>query len=243
MATSILSMVQDVCRRNSLSVPSSIVGTTDDQNISYIGIVNKALEDMTERFDWTALTREATFLTLATESQGTLESLGSGPTSITDMRSIIPETLFDRTLRLPLYGPVTASEWQALKSVPNTGPFYKFRIREDEFLMNPVPAAGHTVAFEYVSRFAARAADASLKEYYTADSDTILVNERAFKAYFEWMWKAAKGLDYAEDFRRAEELCLNARSRDGVKRSYDMGNPDLTLKPGVFVPAGNWMQP
>lgn len=238
MAT-ILSMIQDVCRRNGLPVPPAIQGTQDAQTQQYISVVNECLEDIVNRFDWQALRKQATFITVAGESQGPIDALAP-----IGFKSIVNETLYDRSLRLPLFGPLSDAQWAALKALPNSGPNYQYRIRGNELLSVPDAAAGHTWAFEYVSNWAVfDAASGSTKQFYTADSDTIILNEACFKACFEWSWKAHKGLDYAEAFKRYEEFVVDARSKDTTPPRVNASNVGTSIRPGIWVPAGNWMQP
>jgi hypothetical protein len=237
MAT-ILSMIQDVCRRNGLSVPSAIQGSQDAQNVQYIGVVNECLEDMRQRFTWQATTLQAIFTTTAGESQGYMHDLA--PYGFDYM---INETLFNRTLRLPLFGPLSEAEWQAQKAIQVTGPNYQFRIRGRELLFLPDAVAGHTCAFEYASNWPVVDPSGDLKEFYTNDDDIIILSEACFKACFEWSWKAKKGLDYAEDFRRYEAFVVDTKSSDTAPRRVNAANPTRRLEPGIWVPAGNWMQP
>lgn len=238
MAATILSMVQDFCRRNALSVPSSIIGITDDAVVQYVGMVNKTLEDMTRRFQWQALCAEATFTTVAAESQGDIRTIAP------NLVRILNETIWNRTLQLPVYGPLTAKQWQALKATNAASPTNRYRIRGNLLLFTPTPTAGQTCAFEYQTNLAVYDADdATGKATYTKDSDTLLIDEVCFAAGFEWNWKAAKGLDYAEDFRRYEAFIVDAKAADGTAPRIDLAVSSFPATPGIFIPAGNWMQP
>ena len=238
MATSILALIQDFCRRNALPVPSAIIGLPDDQAVQFIGIANKAIQDMVNRFAWQVLTAESVFVSVAGEDQGTMTTLAPNWVRINN------ETIYDRTLRLPLFGPLSGKQWQALKALPNSGPYYKYRIRGDKLLFNPPGVAGHECAFEYQTNLAVLDADfGTTKPYYTKDTDTVVLDETCFQAAFEWNWKAAKGLDYAEDFRRYEEFVTDSAASDGTKRRVSLDCYSDSIQPGIFVPAGNWMHP
>lgn len=234
---SMLTLVQSFCQRTGLAVPSFVAASTDAQVIQVLGLLNEVLEDVVDRWTWETLTTEATFVTTATEDQG----------AITDIApfgylGIVNDTIFNRTLRLPVYGPISPEKWQALKTLPNSGPFYKYRLRNGRLLFNPVAAAGHTCAFEYKSSSAVLAADGvTYRSSFTADTDTSVLDERLLRAGLRWKWRSEKGLDYAEEFRRYEELGTNACGRDGTKATLSQSGGSHEFLPGIFVPAGNWM--
>lgn len=236
MAT-LLSLTQDFCRRSGIPVPSSVIGSQDNQVQQIQAIGQKALEDMVKRYDWEQLTREALFTTVATESQGAITTLAPE-----GFDRILNETIFDRSLRLPIYGPLNASQWQALKALPTTGPLYQYRLRGGKLLFQPSPVeTGHICAFEYISNWIVY--DPGLDVYksqWTLDTDEIVLDDTIYTAGLTWNWKEEKGIDYAEDFRRYEELCQISKSGDGTKPRVNLANPSQTIYPGIWVPAGSW---
>lgn len=233
---SLLTTVQTFCQRTGLPVPSFVIGTTDLQVLQILALVNEVVEDLCDRWTWTDLMREALFTTVAGEDQGSLDTIAPN-----GFLRISQETIFNRTLRLPLFGPLMQAQWQALKALPTTGPFYKYRIRGNHILFMPAGVAGHICAFEYASSFAILAADGvTYRSAFAADSDTFVLDEKLLTAGLRWKWKAEKGLDYAEEFRRYEELANNAAGRDGTKPRIDMGGGGDNFRPGIWVPSGNW---
>lgn len=233
----VLSVIQTFCKRSGLPVPNALFGSQDTQIIQLTGLAQEVVEDICDRWTWTELTREATFTTLAVEDQGKLSTIASQ-----GFLRILQDTIYDRTLRRPLYGPVSASEWQARKALPVTGPLYRYRIREGHLLLIPTPAAGHQLAFEYASSYSILASDgATYKSEFTADTDTFILDEKFLQAGLRWKWRSEKGLDYAEELERYESLLNNATGRDGTKPTLNLGDTSLdAYQPGIFVPAGNW---
>lgn len=233
---SLLSVVQSFCQRTGLPVPALAVGATDVQVLQIVALLNEVVEDLCDRWTWTGLVREAIFTTVDGEDQGALASIAPS-----GFLRISQETIFNRSLRLPLFGPMTQSQWQALKSLPTTGPFYKYRIRAGRLLFMPAGIAGHTCAFEYASSYAILASDGTTyRGTFLADTDTFLLDEKLLQAGLRWKWKAEKGLDYAEEFRRYEEMANNASGRDGTKPRIDMSGAGNNFQPGIWVPSGNW---
>jgi len=138
---SLLTMVQNFCQRTQLNVPSTVLGSTDPQVLQVKALLEEEGIDLAQRGEWQELVNEATHTTVATESQGDIDTICSN-----GFRYIKNETSWDRTEQLPLYY-VEAPGWQQLKANNVTGPYYEVRIRGGELLSIPTPPAGNTWAF------------------------------------------------------------------------------------------------
>lgn len=231
----VLALIQSFCRRTALPVPSTIEGGEDPQVVQIVELLNQGLEELCRKWSWQSLTREAHFTTVASESQGLLEDIAPD-----GFVSIFQSTIYNRTLRLPVYGPVQGATWQGLKALPTTGPLYKYRIVRGEILFNPVPIAGHQCYFEYKSRNAVIAGDTSVKAAFTEDSDTCVFPDDILMAYLRFAFKQEKGFEYAEDEARYEEAVRSASGIDATKPAIRMDSLSSDWKPGIFVPFGNW---
>jgi len=195
--------------------------------------------DLSKRGAWQGITFEASHTTLAAEDQGSMSTIASN-----GFRYIKNETIWDRTDTLAVIGPMDSREWQALKAVANNGPRYQFRIRGGKLLANPIPTAGHSWYFEYVSKNWILGADGTTyKQYFTLDTDTILLPEDLVLMGLRWRWKKEKGLDYAEDMRTYEMQVKDDLGRDGGKQTLSMDNSTRTRGPGVFIPQYSWNLP
>lgn len=237
-AHSLLTIVQRHCQRTGLPVPTTVYGTADPQVQQIVGLLEEEGNDLSSRAGgaWEAMTREATHTTLAQEDQGAIGTIAD-----TGYRYIKAQTFWDRTDDLPVYGPISPEEWQALKAVANTGPRYYFRIRNGRLLANPVPAAGHTWAFEYVSKFwISDSTGTTFQHYFGADGDLILLPPELTLMGLRWRWMREKGLDYGELFETYEKQVKDAIGRDGGKSVLQMGEGTQSPRPGVFVPSGSW---
>lgn len=236
----LLELVQAFTKRTGLPSPVAVVSSADDQIRQVAGLIDEVLEYLVDRhYDWNPVVLEATFTSVAAEDQGAIATIAPS-----GYKHILNETIFDRTRQLPFYGPLSASQWQQAKALPTSGPFYKYRIVRGRLLLNPAPPAGHDCAFEYASSHAVLAADGTTtKQYPTADDDTFLLPDTCLLAGLRWKWKCEKGLEYAEDFRRFEELLNNAIGRDGSKPRLSMSGECETAKPGIFVSPGSWPLP
>lgn len=237
MAT-LLTVIQEVALRMGIPKPATVLGSTDTQTLQLLSLLQEGLDALSDRGRWEGLINEASWSTTAAEDQGAVTTLASN-----GFRYLLPETLWDRTEKLPLLGPISSSEWQALKAIVVTGPRYSFRIRRGKFIVTPAPPASHTWVFEYVSENYILADDAvTYKKRFTLDTDTILLPEQIVEMDLRWRWKREKGLDYTEDFNTAERMINNALGRDGGKRVLFMDERgDRGVEPGIFVPSGSWI--
>lgn len=234
---SVLSVIQDHCRRNALAVPTGIIGNTDSGVIQLFALLQQVLDEMVNESKFNVITQEAVFTAATAEDQGAMSVLAPNGYSFAYF-----ETFFDRTLARPLYGPLTETEWQEIKALPNPGPFYKFRIRGDRLLLNPVPTAPlSTIAFEYASSWCVINSADKLAGTMEADTDTFVFPENIIKRGLSFYWKQQKGLPYQSDETQYYNLLNNYIARDKVKRRINLAHPKpVDIKPGVFVPAGNW---
>ena len=236
---SLLSVIQYVCGRTNVPVPATVLGTTDPQVLQMLRLLEEEGADLCPRHPWQGITNEATWSSTAAEDQGAITTLA--PNGFDYIKNY---SFWDRTARLPILGPLNDVEWQARKARGLTGPRYSYRIRGGHILINPTPMAAHTWVFEYASKNWILAADGTTyKQYFTLDTDTILLPEELVLMGLRWRWKKEKGLDYAEDFSTYEFQVKNAMGRDGGKTTISMvGGGRQDARPGIFVPDYNWLQ-
>jgi len=235
----VLSVITSFCDRTGIPAPASVLGTTDPQVKQIRAILEEEGNDLASRGSWQEITLEASHTSLALEDQGAISTIASN-----GFRYIKNETIWDRTDQLPILGPLDSSEWQAMKAIASTGPRYRYRIRGGKLLVNPTPPAGHSWEFEYVSQNWILGADlTTYKQYFTLDTDTILLPETLILMGLRWRYKKEKGFDYAEDMRTYEMQVKDALGRDGSKPRINMEGSDRGPTPGIFVPQGSWSVP
>lgn len=236
---SLLSIIQDHCRLHSLNVPSSVIGSTDTGVIQFQAIVKEVISELVTESDFNVTTQEAVFPAIASADQGAMTTLAPY-----GYQFMIFETFFDRTLRRPLSGPVSETEWQELKALPSAGVYFKYRIRLDHLYLDPVPTAPFsTMAFEYMSSWAIKSSAGVLKADLTDDGDVFIFPENIIRKGLLFRWKQIKGLPYQADETQYYNLLNNYIAKDKVKRRINVseGAP-VDLKPGIFVPSNSWMQ-
>lgn len=138
----------------------------------------------------------------------------------------IPQTEWDRSDRWPMIGPVGPQDWQAFKSgIVYAGPRMRFRILGTAMNINPPPANGLTLAYEYVSaNWVTAVTTGAGKPAFTADSDGFIYDTSMFKAGLMARWMRIKGFDwqpYMQEFKGLLDTC----------KAQDKSAPALSLAP------------
>jgi hypothetical protein len=216
---SLLSIIQGAADLLSLSRPSVVVASPDQQIRQLLALANLEGEELAKRPSrgWQALTKELTFVTVAAEEQTNAVAA--------DFDFCIADTAYNRDQARKLRGPLTPEAWQALKAslvTSVTGDL--FRIRGDAFLMLPAPTAGELIAYEYSSAYWAKSSAGVAKAQYTADEDLTFLPETLIQLGVIWRFKQAKGLDYGEDMSTYERALQRAVGRDGGEAAIVMAN-------------------
>ena len=142
-----LTLVNNAQDRLRIPRSTTVISSTDPTVRELLVLANKEGRELASRNPWQAMTKEHTFTSVALEDQATAAE-GSIPS---ELDRFINESFFNRTRKRRVTGPLTVEEWQTQKSIVASALTDSFRIRGDAFLLNPIPAAGDTYAYEYVS--------------------------------------------------------------------------------------------
>ena len=232
----LLSIVQTAAPRFGIQAPNAAASSTDQNVQQIVAFVNEEGQELGSQYNWQALTREATFVTLAAETQGAITTLAGA-----DFDSILNETLWNRTQQRPVFGPKSPQQWQQLKAQFSQGPWQQYRLRGNNLMFTPAPSAGQNVYFEWITRnWATDTTGATGKSAMTVDTDLSLLPERLLTLGAIWRFKAAKKLDYSQDFQKYQEAVDTAVSKDASKPKLSLNGPDIDIFPVVLVAAGNW---
>ena len=231
---SLLTVVQNTCRLTGLRVPTEVVNSTDTQVQQLFALANEVLVDLARAHTWQILTRQQTFTTVAAEEQ---------PDALPDDFDYeLNNTVYNRTTRLTLIGPITPQLWQAIKAQPQLNRVYLcWRERDGAILITPEPPAGQEIAYEYVtSNFAETSTGTPIPEY-AADSDVAVLPERLVQLSLRWRFLSAKNLDYAEAFRSYQTQLQIQQARDGGMTQLNMtGSTTWGLWGFPNLPLGNF---
>lgn len=236
---SCLSIVQSVYVKVFSSRPTVAFASVDPKVQQCLEYVNEAGQELASRYTWQVLTNETLFNTVAQESQGTLLTL-----TAPGFNYILNNVMWNRSQRRPVFGPRSDAQWQMLKATFINGPWIQYRIRQNQVLFNPIPAAGQQIAFEWMSKYWASDVNGiTFDSSFRGDTDAALLDERVITLDALWRFKRANQLSYDEDFDKAQAAIDDLVSRDAVKPILNMAGGDADAFIGTVVQAGNYTLP
>lgn len=223
---SLLTIVQQFCLGRGLSSPPVVATATDAQTKQILAILNDLLDMVRSETKFQGYDIEKTWTTLAAQDQGALATVAG-----TDWEAINNMTIFNRTLNTPVLGPLSDVEWQSLKAASSLGPYQSYRIRANHLYLYPTPTAGHTLGFEYQSKYGVLSSLSVLKQYFTADDDTAVLPEHILRKGLSFLWKREKGFPYQAEEIEYYKLLNNFIVKDGTKRAYNLAAEVNNTKP------------
>lgn len=229
----VLTIVQQAASWLALPVPSAVFSATDPQTIQLRSLLNEELYELATWPDhnWTKLSKETSFTTVAAAAQ-----TNAIPT---DYGRYIDESMWNRTTVRPVYGPLSAQQWQREKAGPTfTSVYLGMRFRGNDLLLTPDPTAGQTVYYEYLSLWAIYAVGGTTptKAAFTADDDFTFFPETLVERGLRWRFLRAKGLDYQQEYQGWIELLQRVAARDGGMVRLNAANNYPVPRMAPFVP-------
>ncbi len=233
----LLTMVRAAASRIGL-VPPTVVATATDPTMRLLfGLAQQEGEELARYGDWRALRKEKTFTTVAAETQT------DTPLPV-DLAGIADETVWNRSQRRRLIGPIDPVEWQRWKAQSTFPVTDGFTLRGTAWLMQPVPSAGQTIAYEYRSSYWCQSSGGTAQDAWAADTDTGLLSERLMRLGLIWRFKQARGLEWQTDHEDYVNEIDGELARDRPRKIHQMGGDGwmgmVGRLPGVVVPDGSW---
>lgn len=229
---SFLTVIQNAAKRLGVNSPSAAYTSTDPQIIQLVAFAQQEGVELMEGYDWQALTTETTFVATATAAQS-----GAIPS---DFNRFVPETFFNRTRKRPVFGPISAQDWQFTQAVTTSTITENFRVRGDTIYITPTPTADDTYAYEYISNKWCESAGGTAQALWAADTDVGILSEEVMTLGIVWRSLRGSGFDYAEPFRTYEMAKMRAQGRDGSKRRINMGYRTARGPRAPYTPEGSW---
>lgn len=234
--SNVLGIVQSFCREAAQPVPAGLQGVTDAGTLQMREMLQSVGEFCLEYTDWEFSQRDATWTSVAAEEQGNLQTLFPD-----GCVSLVRNTMWDRTEREQIPGPVSAAEWASFRS-DFVSPYSHCYIARRKLYIWPVPPAGHEMVTVYKSDHWLVGADGGSKSVITADADVPLFETSLMKAGLFFYWKRAKELPYAVEEKRFLDMLMDYGSRNVGRATLHMDNESSGPRPGVIVPITGWGQ-
>jgi hypothetical protein len=142
-----------------------------------------------------------------------------------DFETITNRTHWDKSKHWEMLGPEDAQQWQWLKSgYISTGPRIRWRILDNQFQIWPVMNTNEYLGWEYRSKGWARAADGTVKNSFTADTDTTVLDDRIMVLATKLKYFQVKSFDTTalmQDYQRYLTIA----------KANDKGAPNLSFAP------------
>jgi hypothetical protein len=233
----VLQIVQEACGRSGLPVPPVLVSSADTNVLQLKTLFNELMQETIKRYRFQVCISNPTWTSVAANVQGTIQTLwGQEP------ESLINATMWDFTLRRPIFGPLNDTNFQIIQALIPTGPIFQYRIQDNNLLIYPVPPAGntHSAVIRTKNWLALNGNMSTLGYYIQNDTDVPLIDDTTLVVGLKYRYKKEKGLPYAEDFESWIEMIENIALRDGSKEMLYLDKASQELVPGIFVPSGNW---
>jgi hypothetical protein len=142
-----------------------------------------------------------------------------------DYESLVPRTMWDKSKHWEMLGPEDAQQWEWLLSgYISTGPRIRWRLLGAYFQIWPGMSTAEYLGFEYRSKGWAAAADGTVKNSFTADTDTCIYPDRLMVNATKLKYFEAKGFDTTAMMR-------NYLTEMEAAKALDMSSANLSLAP------------
>ncbi len=174
MALTLLAMCQRALyEKAEFAVPATIIGNTDPSALRLRYLADRTGRFFHRNYFWQKLMQVYTFPTVASTSTYALPS---------DYQRMVNLTQWDRTTFAPLKGPVSAVEFETMRSgaiAAAAGLRSYWRLAANLFEMYPTPSSVRTIAYQYIGLYwiAATGSSTATKEYFTVDTDTCIFDD------------------------------------------------------------------
>lgn len=222
----LLTVCRAVAQDSGFDAPSSIVGNLDETAVRLLSLANKSGRVLARK-PWQSLQTEYPFATQVGVPSYALP---------TDYSWFVNDTAWNRSDYWQLRGSLSPQEWQARKSgVMAQSPRSRFRIKGNQFFVDPTPTAVLNMVIEYVSSAYVQSVVNRFTEFQT-DADTVLFDEFLLQLDLTWRFLARQGLAYAEEKEEAERQAELAMARDVPAVATNLAGERTAWPPLPTVP-------
>jgi hypothetical protein len=142
-----------------------------------------------------------------------------------DYESLVPRTMWDKSKHWEMLGPEDAQQWEWLLSgYISTGPRIRWRMLGAYFQIWPGMSTAEYLGLEYRSKGWAASLTGTVKNSFTADTDTCIYPDRLMVNATKLKYFEAKGFDTTAMMR-------NYMTEFEAAKALDMSSANLSLAP------------
>lgn len=213
--STVLRVLQDVCPKIGLDVPTAVFGSIDREHMELAAMANDMAERIAQGHDWQALTVEHSF---------TGDNVAEAFAFPDDYdRLILNGDVWNSRTNNPV-DPLDHNVWLG-RETRGFDVYSAYNILGNKMRVRPILEDGETVTFMYVKNVFAKSAASVEQDCFKADDDEFLLPDRLLRLGLIWQWRESKGLPYAEDMMTYEEvMAKEVRSERGSKVLVVGGN-------------------
>lgn len=241
----LLQSIQSRCRLLGLSVPTVVTTSTNLTILQLWELANEEVKDHSNReYEFPKLRDTATFTygpSVAPFNALDLESTGA----VRGYRSMVPNSFWNTSRRLPVFGPVSDSDWQQMIVMQISASVDNYRVNGNFIQLYSTLGVANNYAFQYLSNFGVVDNIGVSKELFTADTDLPRLPSRIFELGLLWRWRQIKGQPYAEEMEQYEQMLREEARNEPTSNTLrmDYGPHANNVGPNLAVAIGSWPLP
>ncbi len=211
----ILDTIKLACPFIGLNVPPEVYSSTDRAMVELQGVANDVAEGIAAAYDWSLLSVQATHT-----GDGATEDFAL-PSDYSRMPK--KAQIWSSSLEAPLSHISDLDKWLGLDVQSFDFVVNAWTIYGDQIHIKPALATGVTAKHWYQSNLLVTNAALTNQTSFTTDTDVFRLDDRLLKLGIIARWREQKGLPYAEDMDRFEDLKSKLMSADRGARMIRIG--------------------
>lgn len=220
-------MLNEVLAQSSHLKKGSFANTTDVDDVQMVSLANRVQQEIRDWFDWAELRRPYTITIIDGQNRYNLPA---------DFHSLVPNSAWEVNGNEPVEIPVPNRRWFVYKSTSwSDGGTLRCRFYGDQIEVHDA-AVGEDFTLEYISKWAVKDDDGSVKEYFTDDTDSFLLDDRVFILGVQAAWAETKLLPQAASWNSKYMSKLNELIGRTTGGRTIGGRPTRSSIPAPYTP-------
>ncbi len=202
----ILQLLNSVLGQSTFIEKGTFFNSSDPDDVQMKAIANRVSYEILNYYTWGALRKQ---FTIKMQSGVSVYGLPD------DLQGIIPDSMWQDKGSRPAEFPVPDGRWYMYKfSSFSDGGTYRVK-KYGNTLQIEDPDDGQDIAFEYMTKYPVLNSQGIPKEFFTADSDTYLLDDQLFILGVQAHWQQAKQMPaYMEHYSNYMSKMSEAIGRD-----------------------------